>query len=73
MVQRAVQQCEATPVYQCTCVAGYNGDACEVGGGGQWFLQIEKRRALRCGGECVVADCAHGHSSGKSRRCGSLT
>ena len=33
-VQRAVQQCEATPVYQCTCVAGYTGDNCEVGGAG---------------------------------------
>ena len=33
-VQRAVQQCDSTPVYQCTCVAGYTGDNCEVGGHG---------------------------------------
>ena len=30
-VQRAVQQCDSTPVYQCTCAAGYSGDTCEVG------------------------------------------
>ena len=30
-VQRAVQQCDSTPVYQCTCRAGYSGDNCEVG------------------------------------------
>ena len=30
-VQRAVQQCDSIPVYQCTCRAGYSGDNCEVG------------------------------------------
>ena len=33
-VQRVVQQCDSTPVYQCTCIAGYSGDNCEVGGRG---------------------------------------
>ena len=31
-VQRAVQQCESTQAYQCTCTTEYTGDNCEVGG-----------------------------------------
>ena len=30
-VQAAVQQCDSTPVFQCTCRVGYSGDNCEVG------------------------------------------
>ncbi len=33
-VQAAVEQCESTQVYQCTCAAGFSGDSCEVGGRG---------------------------------------
>ena len=29
VVQRAVQQCESTQAYQCTCTTEYNGDNCE--------------------------------------------
>jgi hypothetical protein len=38
-LQRAVQHCESTPVYQCSCVAGYSGDNCEVRALPSWLRQ----------------------------------
>ena len=78
-VQRAVQQCDSTPVFQCTCMNSWSGENCEFAGAyaisgatDSTYDGRYERLAAQCNGKPVYAQLGGPHDPSKCLENGAL-